>query len=91
MEENNITPETVRAKTAESISDKILGEERHVKPQNFPIWAMPKDTQKLIEEASSIYGLPSEIFAIHVLTAIAIAIGTKIVFKRKNCENYPQI
>lgn len=75
----------------QSFADKIRAEEKHLKPQMFPTWAMPKDIQILIEIASKVYGLPPEMFAIPILTAIAVAIGNKAEFKWKNYTNYPQI
>ena len=66
-------------------------EEKNLKSQTFPIWAMPKDTQKLITEASIVHGLPSEMFAIPMLSAVAVAIGNKAELRYKNYINYPQI
>ena len=76
--------------TEQSITNRIREEEKHVKRQ-FQIWAMPYETQELIETASEVYGLPQAMFVIPILTAIAIAIGNKAAFKWKNYINYPQI
>jgi len=80
----------VEATTEQPVSNTICDNERQ-EPQGFPTWAMPNDTQELIEAASNVYGLPPQMFALPILTAMGVAIGNKAAFKWKDYTNYPQI